>query len=153
VVITTGGVSVGEEDHVKAAVQQLGELDLWKVAMKPGKPLAFGRVGSADFIGLPGSPVSAYVVFRLFAEPFLLARMGAQWKPPFAVSVPAGFVRSKPGNRREYLRAQWVNGQAVLYPNQGSGVISSIAWADGLVEIEAGVTVAPGDSVLLHWLG
>lgn len=147
VVMTTGGVSVGEEDHVKSAVEALGSIDLWKVAMKPGKPLAFGRVGAADFIGLPGNPVSAFVVFCLFARPFLLARMGVALSAPLDFWVPAAFVRVKPGSRREFLRARLENGRAVLFPNQSSGVLTSLAWAEGLVDVPAEVTVAAGDSV------
>jgi molybdopterin molybdotransferase len=147
VVMTTGGVSVGEEDHVKPAVQQLGSLDLWKVAMKPGKPLAYGRVGEVDFIGLPGNPVSAYVVFRLFAEPFLRTRMGGVWRAPTAFTVPAGFERRKAGERREYLRARIEEGRAVPFPNQSSGALTSVAWASGLVEIEPGTPVDVGDPV------
>ena len=153
VVITTGGVSVGEEDHVKSAVERLGRLDMWKVAMKPGKPLAYGRVGEADFVGLPGNPVSAYVVYTLFVRPFLLARMGALPAPPMAFTVPANFAWPKPGKRREFLRARLEDGQAVLYPNQGSGVLTSLAWADGLVDVPDGVTVQPGDSVRFLPLG
>ncbi|HEX8980345.1 MAG TPA: gephyrin-like molybdotransferase Glp [Parasulfuritortus sp.] len=147
VVMTTGGVSVGEEDHVKNAVEKLGRLEMWKVAMKPGKPLAYGRIGEADFIGLPGNPVSAFVVFCLFARPFLLTRMGGRWQAPSSFTVPAGFERSKPGNRTEFLRARMADGRAVLYPNQSSGVLTSVAWAEGLVEIEAGRTMTAGDAV------
>jgi molybdopterin molybdotransferase len=153
VVMTTGGVSVGEEDHVKGAVEALGQLAMWKVAMKPGKPLAFGRVGTADFIGLPGNPVSAYVVFCLFAAPFLRARMAEVVRSPSQSSyfsyfnVPAGFVRAKGGSRREFLRARLQDGQAVLFPNQSSGVLTSLSWADGLVDVDAGVTVASGETV------
>jgi molybdopterin molybdotransferase len=151
--MTTGGVSVGEEDHVKAAVSQLGQLDMWKVAMKPGKPLAYGRVGEADFIGLPGNPVSAYVVFCLFAQPFLLTRMGGRWQPPLSFTLPSGFERKKAGDRQEYLRARVEQGRAVLYPNQSSGALTSMAWAEGLVEVEAGLTVAAGDAVRFIPLG
>jgi molybdopterin molybdotransferase len=151
VVMTTGGVSVGEEDHVKGAVEALGRLEMWKVAMKPGKPLAFGRVGEADFIGLPGNPVSAFVVFCLFARPFLLARMGSVLgnvgRPPHSFSVQAGFVRDKPGGRREFLRARLEAGRAVLFPNQSSGVLTSLAWAEGLVDVDAGVMVHEGEPV------
>jgi molybdopterin molybdotransferase len=153
VVMTTGGVSVGEEDHVKGAVEALGQLAMWKVAMKPGKPLAFGRVGTADFIGLPGNPVSAYVVFCLFAAPFLRARMAEVVRSPSQFgyfsdfNVPAGFVRAKGGSRREFLRARLQDGQAVLFPNQSSGVLTSLSWADGLVDVDAGVTVASGETV------
>jgi molybdopterin molybdotransferase len=147
VVMTTGGVSVGEEDHVKAAVESLGRLDMWKVAMKPGKPLAFGRVGEADFIGLPGNPVSAYVVFCLFAAPFLRARMGETPRAQTAFTVPVGVALTKLGNRREFMRARMENGHAVLFPNQSSGVLTSLAWASGLVDLAAGSSLAPGDPV------
>lgn len=147
VVMTTGGVSVGEEDHVKGAVEALGRLDMWKVAMKPGKPLAYGRVNEADFIGLPGNPVSAYVVFCLFAAPFLRARMGEVMRPPLAFNLPAGFVRAKGGGRREFLRARMEAGQVELFPNQSSGVLTSLAWAEGMVDVDAGVTVSQGDLV------
>lgn len=147
VVITSGGVSVGEEDHVKAAVERLGRIVLWKVAMKPGKPLVHGQVGAADFLGLPGNPVSAFVVFCLFVRPFLLKRMGATPRPPLRFGVPAGFAWPRPGNRREFLRARIEDGRAVLHPNQSSGVLTSVAWADGLVDLEIGRTVSPGDSV------
>lgn len=153
VVITTGGVSVGEEDHVKAAVERLGRLDMWKVAMKPGKPLAYGRVGEADFLGLPGNPVSAFVVYTLFARPFLLARMGAQPGQPPSFTVAANFDWPKPGQRREFLRARLEDGRAVIFPNQSSGVLTSLAWADGLVDIPAGTTVRPGDPVRFLPLG
>lgn len=148
VVITSGGVSVGEEDHVKAAVERLGRIDLWRVAMKPGKPLVYGRVGEADFLGLPGNPVSAFVVFCLFVRPFLLKRMGASPRPPLRFQVPAGFAWGKPGQRREFLRARLeADGRVTLYPNQSSGVLTSVAWADGLVDLDIGRTVAPGDLV------
>lgn len=147
VIVTSGGVSVGEEDHVKAALIQLGRLDMWKVAMKPGKPLAFGRIGETDFLGLPGNPVSAFVVFCLFARPFLQARMGMIPTPLTAFTLPAGFDMSKPGNRREFMRARIEDGQAVLFPNQSSGALSSLAWAEGLVDIPAETLLKRGDSV------
>ncbi len=157
VVITTGGVSVGEEDHVKAAVERLGRLEMWKVAMKPGKPLAYGRVGETDFVGLPGNPVSAFAIFVLFVRPFLLARMGVPNKEPYtepiSFTVPANFSWPKPGKRREFLRARLEHGQAVIYANQGSGVLTSVAWAEGLVDVPEGVTVQPGDSVRFLPLG
>lgn len=153
VVVTTGGVSVGEEDHVKAALERLGRLDMWKVAMKPGKPLAYGRVGDTDFLGLPGNPVSAFVVYTLFARPFLLARMGAHPGQPLSFTVPARFDWPKPGQRREFLRARLEDGRAVLFPNQSSGVLTSLAWADGLVDVPAGATVVAGDPVRFLPLG
>lgn len=147
VVITSGGVSVGEEDHVKAAVERLGRITMWRVAMKPGKPLVHGKVGAADFLGLPGNPVSAFVVFCMFVRPFLLKRMGARPRPPLRFEVPAGFAWPRPGKRREFLRARIEDGRAVLYPNQSSGVLTSVAWADGLVDLEIGRTVEPGEAV------
>ncbi|MBK6743377.1 MAG: molybdopterin molybdotransferase MoeA [Hydrogenophilales bacterium] len=147
VIITSGGVSVGEEDHVKSAVQQLGSIDMWKVAMKPGKPLVHGRIGNTDFVGLPGNPVSAFVVFCLFVRPFLLQRMGATPRLPLTFNVPSGFERGKPGKRREFMRARLEDGRATLFPNQSSGVLTSLAWADGLVDIDAGVTLHVGDPV------
>ena len=146
VVITSGGVSVGEADFVKAAVEKLGRVEMWKVAMKPGKPIVYGRVNDADFIGLPGNPVSAFVTFCLFVRPFLLKRMGAADVLYRAFAVQADFAWSRPGERREFLRAQLQpNGKLALFPNQGSGVLTSCAWADGLVDIAIGQTVQPGD--------
>ena len=152
VVVTSGGVSVGEEDHVKAAVSQLGTLDMWKVAMKPGKPLAYGRIGTADFIGLPGNPVSTFATFCLFARPFLLTRMGATSVLPTTYQVRAGFDWPKAGERREFLRARLVNTddgslQAELFRNQSSGVLTSAVWADGFVDIDIGRTVQRGAPV------
>lgn len=151
VVITSGGVSVGEEDHVKAAVAQLGRIEMWKVAMKPGKPLLHGRVGRADFLGLPGNPVSAFVVFCLFVRPFLLRRMGAEATAAHSFTVPAAFdwpgIGKSAGSRREFLRARLEDGWAMLYPNQSSGVLTSLAWADGLVDVEAGSSVTKGGPV------
>lgn len=152
VILTTGGVSVGEEDHVKAAVEELGHIDIWKVAMKPGKPVVYGRVGDTDFIGLPGNPVSAFVTFCLFARPFLLKRMGASQVLYRAYPVRAAFDWNKPGKRREFLRGHVVMGEdgageVRLYPNQGSGVLTSAVWADGLVDIEIGQTVIRGEWV------
>ncbi len=148
VVITSGGVSVGEADYVKAAVEKLGRVEMWKVAMKPGKPLVYGRVGEADFIGLPGNPVSAFVTFGLFVRPFLLKRMGAANVLYRAFPVQADFAWTRPGSRREFLRAQLqANGKLALFRNQSSGVLTSCVWADGLVDVEIGQTVQPGDWV------
>lgn len=152
VILTTGGVSVGEEDHVKAAIEELGRIDLWKVAMKPGKPVVYGRVGEADFIGLPGNPISAFVTFCLFARPFLLKRMGASQVLYRAFPVRAAFDWQKAGSRREFLRGHVVmgrdgTGEVRLYPNQSSGVLTSAVWADGLVDLEIGQTVIRGEWV------
>lgn len=150
VIITCGGVSVGEEDHVKAAVIALGSLDLWQISMKPGKPLAYGRVGQTDFIGLPGNPVSAFVTFLLMARPFLLKRMGAIDTELKYLTATANFDWPKPDRRREFLRVKITidtTGAPVLdlWPNQGSGVMSSLAWADGLVDLASDTKVARGD--------
>ncbi len=154
VILTSGGVSVGEEDHVKAAVTSLGQLDLWRIAIKPGKPLAFGRVADADFIGLPGNPVSAFVTFLLFARPFLLKRMGVL-EPALQVrpwSVSAGFSRTKAGPRREFLRVRIEHKEdgrmlAMPYTSQSSGVLSSSVWADGLAIAREGKTFGEGDTL------
>ena len=150
VILSTGGVSVGGEDHVKAAVQSLGSLDLWKVAIKPGKPLAYGRIGEADFVGLPGNPVSAFATFCLFVRPFLLKRMGASRVLYRAYPVRAAHAWPQIGKRREFPRALLVcgadgQGEARFYPNQGSGVLSSVAWADGFVDLAPGAAVSRGD--------
>jgi molybdopterin molybdotransferase len=148
-VISSGGVSVGEEDHVKAALQSLGELTLWRVRMKPGKPLAFGCIGTVPFIGLPGNPVSVYVTFLLFARPYLQRLQGRSETTPHSWPVIAGFDH-RAADRREYLRVR-INGDplrgltAEKYPRQGSEVLSSVAWADGLVEIPENAHVHPGD--------
>ena len=148
VVITSGGVSVGEEDHVKAAVEYLGMLDLWKIAMKPGKPFAHGQIGEADFIGLPGNPVSSFVTFLMLVRPFLLARQGVTAIAPARLPLIAAFDWKKAGDRREFLRVR-VNsaGQIELFPRQGSGVLTSMVWSDGLLDLPAGQTIAAGDVV------
>lgn len=148
-VLTSGGVSVGEEDHVKRAVQSLGHLDLWQVRVKPGKPLAYGRIGGADFLGVPGNPVSALVTFMLFARPFLLRRQCVQRVWPVRFPVEAGFAWPRPGTRREFLRARLETdadgrARAMIAPRQGSDVLTSAVWADGLVDLREGATVQPG---------
>ena len=150
-VITSGGVSVGEEDHVKAAVEQVGSLDMWRIAMKPGKPLAFGSALGTPFIGLPGNPVSTFVTFCLFVRPFILRRQGVWEIAPRHFNVRADFAWPKPGARREYLRAKLQPGKGgvgvSIFPNQSSGVLTSVVWGDGLVDIPVGETVQPGQSV------
>ncbi|MEH6825363.1 MAG: gephyrin-like molybdotransferase Glp [Motiliproteus sp.] len=150
-IITSGGVSVGEEDHIKAAVESLGEISLWKLAIKPGKPLAFGRVAGVPFIGLPGNPVSALMCFQVLARPVLLRLQGDSGSVRGGVHLPIQFSRSKPQQRREYLRVRRVDGENGVelrpYPNQSSGVLTSAAWADGYAVIPAGATVAGGDLV------
>ncbi len=151
-ILTTGGVSVGEEDHVKAALESAGELSLWRVAIKPGKPLAFGRLGASHVLGLPGNPVSSFVTFLLFVRPFLAALSGETLNPPVAFPVRAAFARPRPDRRREFLRARLkpeADGTlaAEVHPQQSSGALSSTVWAQGLVDIPAGGTVAPGETV------
>jgi len=151
-IITCGGVSVGEEDHVRAAVESMGHIDLWQIAMKPGKPLAYGKVHETDFLGLPGNPVSAYVTFVLMALPFLRAKLGMAAPVLAPQPMIAGFDWPKPDRRREFIRVRRrrvSQGAVVLehWPNQGSGVMSSVAWADGLVDIPAGSTIRAGDTV------
>jgi molybdopterin molybdotransferase len=147
-VITSGGVSVGEEDHVKPAVEAEGELTLWNVAVKPGKPLAFGKVGDADFVGLPGNPVSVFVTFHMLIRPFVRKCQGATDLLPAARDMVAGFEWSKPGNRREFLRVRvGADGRLERFPNQSSGVLTSCLWADGLADIPIGQKVSPGDTL------
>ncbi len=150
VVITSGGVSVGEEDYVRIALEKLGELSMWRIAMKPGKPVAFGKVGKALFMGLPGNPVAVFVTFLLFARSLILKLQGADDCLVKPVSVVADFDWRKV-QRQEYLRVRLVqnDGQTVaqLYPHQGSGVLSSASWADGFVEVAPGKAISVGDSV------
>ena len=146
-ILSTGGVSVGEADFLGHALREEGELDLWKLAIKPGKPLTFGHYRGVPVIGLPGNPASTLVTFALLARPYLLRRQGVADVTPMQFAVPSGLVWHKPGGRREYLRGRLENGRAVAYSNQSSGVLRSAAWADGLIEIREGTTVAEGDSV------
>ena len=147
-IITSGGVSVGEEDHIKPAVEAEGELELWQIAMKPGKPVAFGRVRDVPFIGLPGNPVSSFVTFLLFARPFVLRRQGVRDVDAPAYTLRADFDWPKPDRRREFLRVRRNEQQGLdLFPTQNSGVLTSTVWADGLADVPAGSAVARGDVV------
>ena len=174
-IVTSGGVSVGEEDHVKPAVEAEGELRMWQIAIKPGKPLAHGRVrrggmsaaalaasalsgipmavpaalpGEAQFVGLPGNPVSAFVTFLLFVRPFLLRLSGVQDVAPQALPMVADFDWPKPDRRREFLRARITDsGRLELFRNQGSAVLTSTVWADGLVDNPPGQAIRRGDTV------
>lgn len=147
-ILTSGGVSVGEEDHIKPAVQALGQLDLWQIGMKPGKPFAYGSVGAAHFIGLPGNPVSSFVTFLLLVRPFILKLQGATQLSPTAIPMQANFDWSKADKRREFLRVrQNPAGGLDLFANQSSGVLTSAVWGDGLVDMPAGQTVARGGVV------
>ena len=151
-VLATGGVSVGEEDHVKPAVERLGALDLWKIAIRPGKPLAFGRIGGTPFIGTPGNPVSLFVTFVLLARPFILAMQGRADPLPVPLRAVAAFDWPRPDKRREYARARLergADGTAVVHvhPSRSSAVLSSVAWANGLAVLVEGRPIAAGDPV------
>ncbi len=147
-ILTSGGVSVGEEDHVKPAVEAEGSLDMWKIAMKPGKPLAYGRVHGAAFIGLPGNPVSSFVTFLLMVRPFLLATQGVSEVAPASMQLRADFDWPRPDRRREFLRARMnAQGGVELFANQGSAALESTVWANGLVDIPAGTVIACGETV------
>ncbi len=148
IIVTSGGVSVGEEDHVRPAVEAEGSLLMWKIAMKPGRPLAFGRVGEAAFIGLPGNPVSSFVTFLLFVRPFLLKTQGIANVAPRSIEARADFDWAKPDPRREFLRVKWnASGGLELYPTQDSAVLTSTAWADGLVDNAPNQAIHKGDRV------
>ncbi|MEE4663866.1 gephyrin-like molybdotransferase Glp [Pseudomonas alliivorans] len=146
-ILSTGGVSVGEADFLGHALREEGELSLWKLAIKPGKPLTFGHFRGVPVIGLPGNPASTLVTFALLARAYLLRRQGVLDVTPLKFAVPAGFAWTRPGNRREYLRGRIEQGKAVPYRNQSSGVLRSAAWADGLIEVREGATVVDGDWV------
>ncbi|MFV8818483.1 gephyrin-like molybdotransferase Glp [Haliea sp. E17] len=151
VVVTSGGVSVGEEDHVRAQVEKLGHLDLWRLAIKPGKPFAFGEVCGRPFIGLPGNPTSSFVTFCLLARPFLLALQGATEAPLPAIPASAGFRVGRAGKRQDYLRVSLepVAGGLLArpYDNQSSGVLSSVSRSTALAVVPPDTLVEPGDPV------
>ena len=153
VIITSGGVSVGDEDHVKPAVTAEGRLDLWRIALKPGRPLAFGAVrrpdgSEASFIGLPGNPVSSFVTFVLFVRPFILRSQGVRDVAIRAHPARADFDWPKPDARREFLRARFNrDGGLDLFPNQSSGVLTSTVWGDGLLDNPAKHPIRRGDTV------
>ncbi|WP_298414468.1 gephyrin-like molybdotransferase Glp [Janthinobacterium sp.] len=146
-IITSGGVSVGEEDHIKPAVEAEGRLNMWQIAVKPGKPLAFGEVREAFFVGLPGNPVSSFVTFLLFVRPFILRLQGVAGNlAPRSYQLPAAFERMKADKRNEFLRARVNNdGELELYTNQSSGVLTSTVWGDGLIDCPPGLSIARGD--------
>ncbi len=147
-ILSTGGVSVGEADFLGIALREEGELALWKLAIKPGKPLTFGHFRSVPVIGLPGNPASTLVTFALLTRPYLLRRQGVRDVEPLTFTVPAGFDWPVAGNRREYLRGRLEQGRATVYRNQSSGVLRSAAWADGLVEVLEGQTLSAGNPVV-----
>jgi molybdopterin molybdotransferase len=147
-IVTSGGVSVGEADYVKPAVEAEGRLLMWRIAMKPGRPLAFGSVKNAFFIGLPGNPVSSFVTFLIFVRPFLLKTQGMTQTAPRPLFVRADFDWPEPDARREFLRVKWnAHGGLDLYPTQDSAVLTSTAWADGLLDNPAGQAIRRGEMV------
>lgn len=152
-IITSGGVSVGEEDHIKPAVEAEGRLNMWQIAVKPGKPLAFGEVrreiGSAFFLGLPGNPVSSFITFLLFVRPFLLRLQGVSASvEPRAYPMRADFEWPKADRRNEFLRARVnADGGLDLFPNQGSGVLTSTVWGDGVIDNPPGHAIVKGEMV------
>ena len=147
-VLTSGGVSVGEEDHIKPAVQALGQLNLWQIAIKPGKPFAYGKIDHAHFIGLPGNPVSSFVTFLLLVRPFIRKLQGATQLAPDSIAACAHFDWPKADKRREFLRVRRNStGGLDLFDNQSSGVLTSAVWADGLLDNPPGKTIAYGDAV------
>jgi len=152
-IVASGGVSVGEEDHLKPAVERLGRLDLWNIAMRPGKPVAFGRVGETPFFGSPGNPVSLFVTCCLFARPLILHMQGVTGDlTPRTLKLRAGFDWPKPDRRTEFHRARLETGEdgeleLAVYPTRSSAVLSSVAWAEGLIEIAPGQVIRRGDRV------
>lgn len=160
-ILTSGGVSVGEEDHIKPSVQLLGELDIWQIAIKPGKPFAYGKIyrgegegaarGAQDachFAGLPGNPVSSFITFMVLVRPFLLTLQGITQAAPVSMALPAHFDWLRADKRREFLRVRRnATGGLDLFPNQSSGVLTSAVWGDGVVDNPAGATIAKGDMV------
>jgi molybdopterin molybdotransferase len=146
VVVTSGGVSVGEEDHVRNVVKELGELELWRIAIKPGKPFAFGQVVGKPFIGLPGNPVSVFVTLLVVARPYLFACQGVEYGALQPLSLPARFDK-RGSSREDYLRARVSSGGLEPFPNPSSGVLFSTSWADGLVRQRPGQDIRAGDAV------
>lgn len=146
VILTTGGVSVGEEDHIRPAIEKLGRLDMWSVAIKPGKPIALGKIGTTDLIGLPGNPASVFTTFLVLALPRLRLLQGRLPRTPLPEIIPANFARES-GSRQEYLRARKSPRGVEIYPNQSSGVLSSACWGDGFVVQPSGVGIQQGQPV------
>ena len=152
VILTSGGASAGDEDHVSAALQASGSLNLWRVAIKPGRPLALAMWEGVPVFGLPGNPVAAFVTALIFARPTLLELSGAGWAAPRVMTLPAAFSKNKKPGRREYLRARMnAEGHAEVFKSEGSGRISGLSWAEGLVELEdEGRQISLGDPVRFY---
>lgn len=147
-ILTSGGASAGDEDHVSALLRESGALQEWRIAIKPGRPLALGLWSGAPVFGLPGNPVAAMVCTLIFARPALGLLAGRDWEDPWAIEAPAAFSKRKKAGRREYLRARLRDGRAEVFESEGSGRISGLSWAEGLVELDDGArAIAPGDMV------
>ncbi|QDY68580.1 molybdopterin-binding protein [Qingshengfaniella alkalisoli] len=148
VILTTGGASAGDEDHVSSLLREEGTLNHWRIAIKPGRPLALAMWKGAPVFGLPGNPVAAFVCALLFARPSLEVMAGGVWLEPQSFDIPAAFEKRKKVGRQEYLRARVRNGRAEVFPSEGSGRISGLSWAEGLVKLDDGArSIAPGDPV------
>ncbi len=148
VILTSGGASAGDEDHISALLRDSGAMQEWRIALKPGRPLALGVWQGVPVFGLPGNPVAALVCTLIFARPAMAALSGAGWFEPQGFTVPAAFEKRKKPGRREYLRARICDGRAEVFKSEGSGRISGLSWAEGLVELPDGaVHVRPGDPV------
>ncbi len=148
-IIASGGASGGDEDHVSAVLGDAGARTLWRIAVKPGRPLALGVWNGAPVFGLPGNPVAAFVCFLIFARPALMTMAGADWPDPRRLTLPAGFAKNKKGGRREFLRGRiGTDGRVEAFRSEGSGLISGLRWADGLIDLpEAAAEIRPGDPV------
>ena len=154
VVITSGGASAGDEDHVSSLLTEVGAMQMWRIAIKPGRPLALGLWNNTPVFGLPGNPVAAMVCILVFASPAMAQLAGAGWVAPVGYDVPANFTKSKNEGRREYLRARICDGQVDVFGSEGSGRISGLSWADGLVELtEEAQQINKGDLVRYIPLG
>jgi molybdopterin molybdotransferase len=147
-ILTTGGVSAGEEDHVRDAVEQAGRLAWWRLAIKPGRPVAMGEVGPAAFMGLPGNPVAAFITFVHVARPMLAALAGERYRPPAPLAVPSAFSYRKKLGRREYVRVRLIDGRAHKHEVEGAGILTSLTESDGLAEIADGVTSVAPDGIV-----
>lgn len=147
VLVSSGGVSVGEEDHLKNAIRELGELHLWRLAIQPGKPLAYGEIDGKPWLGLPGNPAAALITALVVMRPFLLRAQGVREVLPAPLALPAGFAWPQPRSRRQYLRARLEAGRVVLHPDQGSAMLRAASWADGLALVEIGQTLEAGQPV------
>jgi molybdopterin molybdotransferase len=148
VVITTAGASAGDEDYVSAALKETGQMSIWRIAVKPGRPLALGMWNGVPVFGLPGNPVAAFVCTLIFARPSLLQLAGAGFKKPRFLKLPSRFSKIKKGGRREYLRARVRQDTVEVFESEGSGRISGLTWAEGLVELPDGaLEIKPGDLV------